>query len=447
MTEALPVKKYSVSLTNVVHCILILVLIALGMVSLYYRILGMRVYLFDLVSIFFIALVSIYFSRLKTVKRLKIQEVSPLVLLISLMFLADAISIIGVLGNGDGDSLIQFSKAIAYRFTLSVFMISLLIFNALCEFKYSHSYLKILITMVLLSSLYQFIFIFFTLSLDVNLDKLIWPLLSFGSWVPMETDPRIGGGAVNFLFIRHGGFAGNPNVLIAQIICVIPIIAALAVSTSAKRLTILVFIFILSMLATLSRSGMAAVVIIFLLFPLFFKVGSSAYTKGLILFVFFASLLFGIDWYLDLGVIDGLYKLAVARIQGESYFESSRYRLVQAGIDMWSAYPIFGVGLGSSPVLLEGYEITQLTGASLHNYWLQIFVEKGIFAIVTLVYYLYIFYSGIRQGNRYGSALSLSLVCLFVLGFSNNALASPFIQVFLVVLFCAGSHNFRRKSV
>jgi hypothetical protein len=447
MTEALPIKKYSVSLTNVVHYILMIGLIALGLVSLFYRILGMRVYLFDLISIFFIAIFSIYFFRQKTIKRPMIREISPLICLISLMFLADTISIIGVLGNGDQDSLIQFSKAIVYKFVLSVFMISFLIFNALSDFKYSYSYLKILFIMVLLSSLYQFIFIFFALSLEVNLDEIIWPLLSFGSWVPMETSSRIGGGAVNFVFIRHGGFAGNPNLLIAQIICVVPIIAALAASTSLKSRTILLFIFTLSTLATLSRSGMAGLVIIFLLYPLFFKVRSSAYPKGLILFVSFASLLLGIDWYRDLGVIDGLYNLAVTRLQGESYFESSRYRLVQAGIDMWSAYPIFGVGLSSSPVLLEGYEIAQLTGASLHNYWLQIFVEKGIFAMVTVVYYLYIFYSGIRQGNRYGSALSLSLVCLFVLGFSNNALASPFIQVFLVVLYCAGSNNFSRQLV
>ena len=447
MTEALPIKKYSVSLTNVVHYILMIALIALGMVSLYYRILGIRIYLFDFISILFIAIVMIYLLSLNTIKRSMIRRVFPLVCLISLMFLADTLSIVGVLSNGNHDSIIQFSKAIGNRFTLAVFIILFLIFNALTGFKYSHSYLRLLIIMVLSSSLYQFIFIFFTLIFDVNLDEVIWPLLSFGSWVPMETDSKIGHDAVNFVFIRHGGFAGNPNVLVAQIMCVIPIIAALAASTSTKIWAVLLYIFILSIASTLSRTGILGLVIIFLLFPLFFKVRSSAYKKGLSVFVAFSSLLLGFDWYLDLGVVEGLYNLAVIRIKSEGYFESSRYRLFQAGIDMWSLYPIFGVGLSSSPVLLEGYEITKLTGASLHNYWLQIFAEKGIFAMLTVVYYCYLFFSGIRQGNVYGSALSLSLVCLCVLGFFNSALSSPFIQVFLVVLYCAGSNNFSRRLV
>ena len=446
MIEAIPLKKHIVPLSKLVHYILLAALFALGIVSLYYRILGARVYLFDLMSIFFIAIVAIYFFRLNTIKRSMIREIFPLVCLISLMFLVDTLSIVGALSNGHHDSLVQFSKAILYRFILAVFIISFLIFNALTGFKYAYSYLKILIIMVLLSSLYQFMFIFFTLSLDVNLDEIIWPLLSFGSWVPSEANGLIGDGA-GFLFMRHGGLATNPNILVAQIICVVPIIAALAFSTPTKSWVVLLSIFILSILTTLSRSGMAGLVIIFLLFPLFFKVRARTYAKYLIFFGFLTSLLLAVDLNNDLGLLAGLYDLMIARVQGEGYFESSRYRLVQAGIDMWSMYPIFGVGLSSSPVLLESYDITRLTGANLHNYWLQIFAEKGIFAIVTVVFYLFIFYSGIRQGNVYGSALSLSLVCLCIIGFTNSALSSPFIQVFLVVLYCVGHKNFRRQLV
>ena len=60
---------------------------------------------------------------------------------------------------------------------------------------------------------------------------------------------------------------------------------------------------------------------------------------------------------------------------------------------------------------------------------------------------MFIFYSSLRYRNIYGSSLALTLIALGVTGLMNNALASPFIQVLLVVIFCAAVQERRRLLV
>ena len=156
------------SLSKLVHYFLAVALIGLAFVSLYYKILGVRVYLFDLLALLFIAIISIYFISLNTIKRSTLKEVRPLIFLILLVFLADTLSVLGVLSNGHQDSMGQFIKAISHSMFLTVFIIFFLVFNALNDFKYSNSYLKFFIITMLLSCLYQFTFIFLYLGYDVN---------------------------------------------------------------------------------------------------------------------------------------------------------------------------------------------------------------------------------------------------------------------------------------
>ena len=436
--DALTGKRSSVSFSKLSHNSLIVALIGLGFLVLFYRIAGMRVYLFDFLAIFFLTIASANFLRLRVIKSSGLRDVGPIISLILLIFFTDALSIIGALYNGNSDVLTQFSKAILYKLLLTMFMVSFLIFNAHSGFKHSIHYLKILIFMVVASCLYQFIFISVNLGLNVNLDEIIWPFLSLGSWVPMEEDIRIGGGIFNTVYLRHGGFAGNPNMLVAQIVCILPITLAIAVFSPNKKWFLLLPILIFSLFLTLSRSGILGLIIILALFPVFFKVRRAIYVNTLIFFSLALPLLFTLYKYLDLSFFGGLYDLLSYRVGGESYFESSRFELLLAGIDIWSDYPLFGSGLSSSPVLLEDYDITRITGPSLHNYWLQLFVEKGILAMSNLVYYMFIWYSCFRDRSRYWRSLTVTLTCLVILGLSNNALGAPFVQVFLLSLFCAG---------
>lgn len=433
------------SLNKLVHYFLVVTLIGSGFVSLYYRILGVKVFLFDFLGVLFIVIISIYFISLNTIKSSTLKEVSPLIFLILLVFLTDTLSVLGVLSSGHQDSMGQFVKGISHSMFLTVFIIFFLVFNALNDYKYSKSYLKIFIFTMLLSCLYQFTSIFLDLGYDVNLDEIVWPLLSFGSWASNGQDAHIG--SAGLTFVRHGGFAVNPNLLVAQLVSVIPITLAVAKSSSIKTYLFIFVIFILSMLATISRSGILSLGVVLVLYPVFFKVHKKNFINALSVSLTLVCLLLVVDWYLGLGVINIIYKLLEIRINSEGYFDSSRFQLVLAGLDMWSNYPLFGVGLNNSQIMLENYEISRSTGVNLHNYWLQIFVEKGIFVFPKIIYYVFIFYSSLRYRNIYGSSLALTLIALGVTGLMNNALASPFIQVLLVVIFCAAVQERRRLLV
>jgi len=142
------------------------------------------------------------------------------------------------------------------------------------------------------------------------------------------------------------------------------------------------------------------------------------------------------DSFFDLGFINGIYDLAVARSSDRPYFESARWSLVLAGVDLFEKSPIFGNGLNSSPVLLEGYSVVATTGPDLHNYWMQLFVERGVFSILRVLFYGFILFQCYKFKNIYSQALAVSILCLLVNSMTNNGLAHPFVQLSIVCMYC-----------
>jgi hypothetical protein len=429
---------FPINLTKLVHRIVQVCMICFGLISLYYNFFGLRVHLYELASLIVIFVLFLYFIKVQALWRSSLSSVTPVVLLLLISLIVDMLSFIGVIFGGNHVVLIQFSKGIAQSSFLTVFLIFFLVFNALTDFKYSVKYLNILCFMVLLSCFYQYLYLVCLLVFEVNVDDIVWPILSLGSYEPVD-DYTLGKDI--FKFARHGGFSKNPNFLVTQLICVLPYVILMSLKSS-KRHVFMVIIFVTSMLVTISLSALLGLLMIICTLPFVSKSIFKSYAYFLItwcplIVVFFVT----VDVYLDLGFLLGIYDLFAARSVGGNYFESSRWSLALAGFDMFDKYPIFGAGLNASPVLLEDYSITALTGPSLHNYWVQLAVERGVLSIFKVLFYLFILFKCYHFKNIYSRGLVISLLSLFVNGLTNSGFGHPYVQLFIVCMYCCCMHK------
>tara|TARA_B100000787_G_C16197901_1_gene302314 strand:+ start:4048 stop:5400 length:1353 start_codon:yes stop_codon:yes gene_type:complete len=441
--------KYSfsqLSISRSLHFILQLTMVCFGLVSLSFNVSGLRLHLYVGVSFFFILGVFFYFLKVKALRRSSISKIESILALIAILFIVDFLSFFGAISTENSLILTQFTKGLFQSFFVTLFLICFLIFNAVNQFKYAENYLFILCSMVFLSCIYQVMYIVFLLNYGINIDDLVWPILSFGSYVPPETLGQIGGKALGFEFVRHGGFAINPNLLVTQLICVIPVVLLLTIWDS-RKLVFLLVIFVICMLLTLSRSAFLALAMISILIPIVNWRLFSRYFYRILLFLFVAiCTVFIIDNSFDKGFISGMFELSMLRSSGESYFDTSRYHLLLAGIDMFSSSPVLGSGLDSSPVLLLDYPITSVTGPSLHNYWIQLFVEIGVLGIFRVLFYGYMIFECYKINNIYSKAMIVTIFCLLINGMTNNALAHPFMQLFIMCLYCCALRKKLKNS-
>ena len=371
------------------------------------------------------------FSKNKiTLSFLKASIVPLLVLIIVL--LCDLLSFIGLLNNFELSALSQFSKSIIYRILFFIILFSYILYSAITRFMYAEQHLKVFALIVAASSLYQFIAIAVFLTLGESLDETLWPLLTAGSWEPWEQDMRLGGEEIPFTFIRHGGFAGNPNILVLQILAVFPLVSSMKIISTSSVNTLISCIFVISLVLTMSRSALiglgvvAALLILRLLIKLRFNFKSIAVFAVLSpLLGYSALLLFGAD------ALMGFYDLFTYRLRDFSYWDTPRGQLTTVGLGMYADAPIFGTGAGTSPVWLSKYSIAEVTGSSLHNFWLQKMVELGVFSLGHVLVFVLYFSHASRRG--FGFPFLLSIMPLAVIGLSNNALSHPFVLSFFTV--------------
>jgi len=367
----------------------------------------------------------------------KKQDVLPLIILYLLMILGAAISSVGVITMVG--TFTQFLKGFLELLFFNIFLISLIMY--LAENKYSDAYkfLHFLLIMAGLSCVYQFFAIYFMLSAGVSLDDLIFPNL-VNSDRGDQSEMLIGLNETTGF--RHGGFLVSPNTMATLTICVVPITYYLANIKTMWLLT-LVLIFIISLLAGLSLSGwlgMAVTLLTMLLLAERRSLKKFVFSFGLLLSL--TTLIVMIDWWLDSNIILGFVDILEYRFMNTNYLESTRYEGTMAGLDLFSKSPIFGSGINSSTLLLQDYPIFSLVGGSIHNYWLELFVSVGLFAIPTVAYYLFFLFRSRTLKNIYYKALFVSLCGLIVNGFFHSSIAKPGIQAFLVLLYlCAIAHQ------
>jgi hypothetical protein len=376
----------------------------------------------------------------------KKQDVVPLIFLYLLMIFGAAMSLVGafmMLG-----AYTQFIKGFLEIVFMNIFLISLVLFFGENKYADAKKFLNILLIIAGLSSFYQFSAIYFQLSSGIFIDDLIWPNIS--SWSSSGNSGRALIGSGEARGFRHGGFLGSPNTMATFLICAVPIALYLS-QVKTRWMFILVSVFFLSLLSGMSRSGIVGMVVALLTMLL---IGERRRLKQLIvgfgLLVLIPILIYISEGWLDINIISGFVELVTNRLSNSSYQDSPRYELLLAGLDMFYKSPIFGSGINSSPILLQEYPIFSVTGGSIHNYWLELFVSTGFFAIPSVIFYLFLIFKSSSLQNIYYKALFVSLCGLMVNGVFHSSIAKPGIQVFIILLYmCAIAERVRvsNKSV
>jgi len=420
-------------------------LISASLVSVYFPIGGMRLNPSDLVGILFSLVVIfnlIYLGRINVDKK---RLVMIPIFLYGFCLLGEVLSILNMVFLPNNGSFLQVSKLLVSSVITKLILVSFLLYQAATGFRDSQKFLLFFSIGLIASCVYQFSFLYLGIFQDINLDQLVWPKLTFGAWNYDFNSLKFGLGDEGFTF-RHGGFAVNPNFLAAQLTCAIPVFFYLSYFKSAKYYLFL-FLFIASMIATLSRSGLGALLIIAMLIC-FTLISTSV--RNLSKTFIGLVLLIVLGYLIKQGFPEmPLFQIADAsfsRFTFESYSDNPRMGLFLAGLDMWADSPVFGVGIGNSAFLLSNYPIVNSTGHSLHNYWLMLVVERGIFSVGYLLLFMYFLYIGTLFKNIYGQSLAVAICGLLFIGLFNTSVGSIQIQVFILLLYCSAIQNMLTKE-
>ena len=428
------------------HSFLMLVLMAffctVSLSHLQYSIVNIKIMAYQVIGIIFIVCFwSDVFIRSRSIPVSK-QDVFPFIFLYLLMLFGAAISSIGaflMLG-----SYTQFMKGFLEIAFINIFFISLFLF--LGEHKYvdAKKFLLLLLFMAGLSCVYQFFAIYFTLSSGIDLDELVWPLIS--SWTPGAENRVIGLGTAITGF-RHGGFSGSSNTLATMTICAVPI-ALYLLQSKTKWMFTLVLVLLFSLLAGMSRSGIVGMAVTLLAMVII--AGRPRFAQVIVVCAAIISIplfILIVELWIEVDVISTFFDIVVYRLTNSSYQDSPRFEALLAGLDMIDRTPIFGSGINGSPVLMQEYPVFSVLGGSLHNYWVELFADAGLFAIPSVVYYFCLLLKSISLKNIYYKALFASLCGLIVNGCFHSSIEKPGIQAFIILLYmCAIAERERVNS-
>ena len=158
-----------ISLFKTLNILLYMFLGAASIVSLYYLIGGIRVFLYDFVGLFYFLSILGSLLLLGKVKLHRKQLIIAPLMLIILIFLSEIISISGVISNMPNSSFEQFFKLFSYSFILKLILVCLLVHQSLTNFKYSEKLLLFYCYGLGISCIYQFVAIYYAVVLNTNI--------------------------------------------------------------------------------------------------------------------------------------------------------------------------------------------------------------------------------------------------------------------------------------
>ena len=224
------------------------------------------------------------------------------------------------------------------------------------------------------------------------------------------------GRAISGPIIIKGPFK-NQNALAAYLTSVIPVVLCLGL-WKWKRLTVKLALLLLTVMLlassfwTLCRGGWAGLAAGLLL--VFLLINYRYLQKKIFWFLFTASYLF----------IVPLFAFALFMFLKKG--DNTRTFLLQGAWRMIQEHPFFGKGLGTFMDYCSLYASNQ--GASyLHNCFLQIWAESGIFALLSFILLLgYVFYKSIKVSFRMQPVLNFFLLVGLTSGFLGVVVHSFF---------------------
>ncbi len=395
---------------------------------------GIRLIAYNLLGVLFIAC-TIFYHLVNVKFTLKMAKpVKQLLILLTVFYCVKLFSIIGLYTYFSqhpqliDEAIIQFLLGIVMElYTLVLFICLASLFCRLSQ-KGRHDLILVFVFSIFCSCLYQYLSLYYLLNKGIDLDSIIWPFLSYGLQENYTTLATQAIGNTDEMFFRAGGFAINPNALAAQLVTITPFLILHAIYRNKKFLFLTVIV-IVSMIFTMSRSGLLALGIGLVL--LCFMEYKALLKKFKIPIILLSVTLVGLAIVFGEFFID----IIAVRFSGGAGHRNS---LNGISFEIWSQSPLFGTGYNASSAAVLSYtELIGETGTNLHNFWLIKAVELGVFGLMTYIFlHVYIIYAVSRDLNVYAKSFICSIVGLTVAGLFNNAMSGFPLQLFVLLFFC-----------
>ncbi|MCB2209918.1 O-antigen ligase family protein [bacterium] len=222
------------------------------------------------------------------------------------------------------------------------------------------------------------------------------------------------------LFITSGGFGPNQVSAILGLGGMLLIMIAIQKEKTGNRFWILslALVILTQTVLTFSRGGVLNILIALPLALIHLLGSPSKLVKGILVFLF----IFLIAFFLILPELEAFTGGALESRYSD-FGTTGRLEMVEADIDLWKQYPLFGVGTGISM-----YMRSVNPGLAAHTEYSRMIAEHGIPGIFSLAILAFLAISTyFRAPNAFTRATVVGLLAWAMLQMSHNAmrLVSP----------------------
>jgi putative inorganic carbon (HCO3(-)) transporter len=139
-----------------------------------------------------------------------------------------------------------------------------------------------------------------------------------------------------------------------------------------------------------------------------------------------------------LAIFSGKLMMRMQFFMEQSMEDDVRVALIRDAFEMIKHHPLFGVGLNNFPEAFALYEITGMKfdiNYPVHNTWLLITAEQGLFGLVAFLILMWVVFRsafrGMRERSPFHSAAAIGLTAGLIGWFGHN-LVAPLYQNWLV---------------
>jgi len=358
--------------------------------------------------------------------------------LITLLLIAKMLSIFGALSAASQsyEYMTQYGKGMLFEiFSYALLISSILHLNSI-DYESRNRIMNSFLIIVLFACFYHFIQLTYLALFRVDLNQIIWPLISYNA--DMEVSTALTAGVIGneqITWYRVGGFLGNPNAFASVLIIALSFMWASYIKYKSKLYLIGLFIISLSLLMTLSRSGLLG-------FSILFVIMSVIYIKRQVFNVFkLALLLASIILIILLLFSDEVYSFISLR-----FFEvglGPRADLFLAAVQSISESPILGYGYNNSPLVLDNYDVVSIAGRDFHNYFLIKLVELGLFGFIVHIIFLTYMVLQLNHKDLFNFSSIVALIALLFMNVFNNTLSNMYTYFFIYLLYAVSIINLK----
>jgi len=396
---------------------------------------GVTIFAYNIVGAIFITL---YFIR--ALYRLSIPKLNNRLavffLFLSLLLFVKVLSIFGALKYSylSDAYLIQYLKGVLSEIFIYILLVSVVLYLVETGYQSKIIIIRSFIITIFAACFYQFISLVCLIYFQINLDKIVWSLISYN--IDIESFNMLETGVIginDFLFYRVGSFLGNPNAFASVLVIAISFMSISYFENDRKIYLMGLFIMIMALLFTVSRSGILGLVISFtLMFIIYFKEVVRKHKIKIAFLIAICSLAY---------LLFSSEILNMLRLDPTSSILGSRSELYLNGLEAFSNRPIFGYGLNNSPLVLDNYDIVNIVGRDFHNYYLTILIEIGLIGLILHVVFFIYMILNFKRENVFSVTLSIALIALLFINLFNSTLSNPYIYFFIYLFYAMSVLN------